>query len=67
MINFPFYVYFVPVVPSSRAHAVLSVSDMCVAPLKPLVLQPKDKANLTEWLKTLWSTNVDSEENLMSN
>ncbi|XP_039983520.1 ankyrin repeat domain-containing protein 11 isoform X2 [Xiphias gladius] len=48
------------ILPSSRAHAVLSVSDMCAPPLKPLILQPKDKANLTEWFKSLWSTTVDN-------
>ncbi|XP_056221085.1 protein piccolo [Seriola aureovittata] len=46
--------------PSSRVHAALSVSDLCAPPLKPLTLQPKDKANLTEWFRTLWSTTVNS-------
>ncbi|XP_038584420.1 titin homolog isoform X2 [Micropterus salmoides] len=48
------------ILPSSRVHAVLSVSDLCAPPLKPLVLQPKDKANLTEWFKCLWSSTVDN-------
>ncbi|XP_031706442.1 uncharacterized protein LOC116385269 [Anarrhichthys ocellatus] len=39
--------------------AALSASDLCAPPLKPLVLQPKDKANLTEWFKSLWSVPVD--------
>ncbi|XP_023122063.2 uncharacterized protein si:ch211-161h7.4 isoform X1 [Amphiprion ocellaris] len=46
--------------PSSRVQAVLSVSDLCGPPLKPLVLQRKDKANLTEWFKSLWSTVADN-------
>ncbi|XP_044031705.1 uncharacterized protein si:ch211-161h7.4 isoform X2 [Siniperca chuatsi] len=48
------------ILPSSRVHAVLSVSDLCAPPLKPLILQPKDKANLTEWFKSLWSATVDN-------
>ncbi|XP_071341242.1 neurofilament heavy polypeptide [Trachinotus anak] len=44
------------ILPSHRATAALSVSDLCAPPLKPLTLQPKDKANLTEWFKSLWST-----------
>ncbi|KAK2859504.1 hypothetical protein Q5P01_004124 [Channa striata] len=44
------------VLPSSRVHAALSISDMCGPPLKSLILQPKDKANLRKWLKTLWPT-----------
>nr|XP_046227714.1 protein piccolo isoform X2 [Scatophagus argus] len=47
-------------VPSTRVSAVLSASDLCGPPLKPLILQPKDKANLTEWFKSLWSTTVDN-------
>ncbi|XP_008295691.1 neurofilament heavy polypeptide isoform X2 [Stegastes partitus] len=42
--------------PSSRVQAMLSASDLCAPPLKPLMLQQKDKANLTEWFKSLWST-----------
>lgn len=45
--------------PSSRVAAVLSASDLCGPPLKPLILQPKDKANLKEWFKSLWSTSAD--------
>ncbi|KAM6908115.1 uncharacterized protein PEZ65_016426 [Lycodopsis pacificus] len=37
----------------------LSASDLCAPPLKPLVLQPKDKANLAEWFSSLWSVPVD--------
>ncbi|XP_074549862.1 uncharacterized protein LOC141807632 isoform X2 [Halichoeres trimaculatus] len=44
----------------SGVHGTLSMSDLCAPPLKPLVLQPKDKANLTEWFKYLWSATVDS-------
>ncbi|XP_034416256.1 uncharacterized protein si:ch211-161h7.4 [Cyclopterus lumpus] len=40
-------------------HAALSVSDLCAPPLKPMVLQPKDKANMTQWFKSLWSVPVD--------
>ncbi|KAK9527723.1 hypothetical protein VZT92_014259 [Zoarces viviparus] len=39
--------------------AALSASDLCAPPLKPLVLQPKDKANLTEWFRSLWSVPGD--------
>uniref|UniRef100_A0A3Q1FGV1 Uncharacterized LOC110961908 n=2 Tax=Acanthochromis polyacanthus TaxID=80966 RepID=A0A3Q1FGV1_9TELE len=46
--------------PSPRVQAVLSVSDLCGPPLRPLVLQRKDKANLTEWFKSLWSTVADN-------
>lgn len=47
----------IPMPPSF--HAALSVSDLCAPPLKPLVLQPKDKANMTEWFKSLWSVPSD--------
>lgn len=47
------------ILPSSSVNAVLSASDLCGPPLKPLVLQLKDKANLTEWFKSLWSTTVE--------
>nr|XP_057916124.1 microtubule-associated protein futsch isoform X2 [Doryrhamphus excisus] len=40
------------------APAELSVCDLCAPPLKPFVLQPKDKANLTRWLGVLWSTTL---------
>lgn len=46
--------------PSSTVHAVLSASDLCAPPLKPLILHLKDKANLTEWFKSLWSTTGDN-------
>ncbi|XP_019943435.2 nucleolar protein dao-5 isoform X1 [Paralichthys olivaceus] len=46
--------------PSSIPGA-LSVSDLCAPPLKPLILQQKDKADLTEWFKTLWSSTVDDD------
>ncbi|XP_034998814.2 muscle M-line assembly protein unc-89 [Hippoglossus stenolepis] len=45
----------------SSVPGALSVSDLCAPPLKPLVLQPKDKADLTEWFKTLWSSTVDDD------
>ncbi|KAM9333335.1 uncharacterized protein KZ484_018354 isoform 2-T3 [Pholidichthys leucotaenia] len=43
----------------SQLEGVLSVMDFCAPPLKPLVLQPKDRANLTEWFKTLWCSTGD--------
>lgn len=46
--------------PSSRFEAVLSASDLCGPPLKPLNLLPKDKANLSLWFKSLWSVTADS-------
>ncbi|KAM9839707.1 uncharacterized protein ACBR49_016704 [Aulostomus maculatus] len=50
-----------PCLPSSRvAHASLSMLDLCAPPLKPLILQEKDKDNLTEWLKSLWPSPVNS-------
>ncbi|XP_029314178.1 proteoglycan 4 isoform X2 [Cottoperca gobio] len=49
------------ILPPPRVHAALGVSDLCAPPLKPLVLQPKDKANLTEWFKSLWSIPVKAE------
>ncbi|KAA8580741.1 hypothetical protein FQN60_013699 [Etheostoma spectabile] len=42
------------ILPPPRVHAALSLSDLCGPPLKPLVLQPQDKANLREWFKSLW-------------
>nr|XP_040023474.1 uncharacterized protein si:ch211-161h7.4 [Gasterosteus aculeatus aculeatus] len=42
-----------------RSPAALSLSDLCAPPLKPLILQPKDKDNLTEWFRSLWSVPVD--------
>ncbi|XP_074477880.1 uncharacterized protein LOC141759590 isoform X2 [Sebastes fasciatus] len=41
-----------------RVRAALSVSDLCAPPLRPLVLQTKDEANLKEWFKSLWSNPV---------
>lgn len=57
-----FYLLFVPVLPSNRVSTVLSVSDLCAPPLEPLILQPKDKANLTEWFQSLWCTTFNSKE-----
>ncbi|XP_036935233.1 muscle M-line assembly protein unc-89 [Acanthopagrus latus] len=48
------------ILPSNRSEAVLSASDLCAPPLKPLILQPKDKANLIEWFKSLWSTTIEN-------
>ncbi|KAF7669281.1 hypothetical protein LDENG_00203230 [Lucifuga dentata] len=51
--------------PSSKvSQSVLSVSELCAPPLKPLVLEERDKANLTEWLKRVWSTTVGSESEI---
>lgn len=36
------------------------MSDLCAPPLEPLILQPKDKANLTEWFQSLWCTTFNS-------
>ncbi|XP_030612588.1 uncharacterized protein LOC115799515 isoform X4 [Archocentrus centrarchus] len=49
------------ILPSTRSPALLSASDFCAPPLKPLILQRKDKANLTEWFKSLWPTTSDSD------
>lgn len=57
-----FYLRFVPVLPSTRVSTVLSVSDLCAPPLEPLILQPTDKANLTEWFQSLWCTTFNSKE-----
>ncbi|XP_010751326.3 nucleolar and coiled-body phosphoprotein 1 isoform X1 [Larimichthys crocea] len=48
------------ILPSSKIHAVMSPSDLCRPPLKPMILQPKDKANLTEWFQSLWSSTVNN-------
>ncbi|XP_060949863.1 claspin [Limanda limanda] len=45
----------------SSVQGVLSVSDLCAPPLKPLVLQPEDKAHLTEMFKTLWPSTEDDD------
>lgn len=50
-----FSLNFVLALPSSRVSALLSVSDLCAPPLQPLVLQPKDKGNLSEWFRSAWS------------
>ncbi|KAK7881835.1 hypothetical protein WMY93_030244 [Mugilogobius chulae] len=42
------------VLPSTTVQPALSVSELCAPPLRPLVLQPKDKINLHDWLKSLW-------------
>lgn len=52
--------------PSSRFEAVLSASDLCGPPLKPLTLQPKDKANLSLWFKSLWSVTADSKNHFLT-
>ncbi|XP_054893895.1 protein IWS1 homolog isoform X2 [Poeciliopsis prolifica] len=46
---------------SSRVRAVLSVSDFCASPLKPLTLQSKDKENITEWFRSLWAVEADGD------
>lgn len=40
----------------STVQPALSVTDLCSAPLRPLILQPKDEVNLQNWLKFLWPT-----------
>ncbi|XP_029935853.1 treacle protein isoform X2 [Myripristis murdjan] len=48
--------------PSSKdVHLLLSESEFCAPPLRPLVLQVKDKANLAEWLRNLWPVTVGNE------
>uniref|UniRef100_A0A3Q3CUQ4 Titin-like n=1 Tax=Haplochromis burtoni TaxID=8153 RepID=A0A3Q3CUQ4_HAPBU len=42
------------ILPSSRSTVLLSASDLCAPPLKPLILQRKDMANLAEWFRSLW-------------
>ncbi|XP_042366612.1 titin isoform X2 [Plectropomus leopardus] len=44
-----------------RVPAGLSLSDLCAPPLRPLVLQSKDKANLAEWFKSLWPVDKGAE------
>uniref|UniRef100_UPI0037E78691 nucleolar protein dao-5 n=1 Tax=Semicossyphus pulcher TaxID=241346 RepID=UPI0037E78691 len=41
--------------PSSTVQTALSASDLFAPPLKPLILQQKDKDNLKEWFRSLWS------------
>lgn len=45
---------------SSRVVRHNVCADLCAPPLKPLILLPEDKYNLTEWFKRLWSTTADS-------
>lgn len=40
--------------PSTTVQPALSASDLCCAPLRPLILQQDDKVNLRDWLKSLW-------------
>ncbi|XP_049912997.1 titin isoform X1 [Epinephelus moara] len=47
--------------PLPRVSAALSISDLCAPPLKPLVLQSKDKANLAEWFQSLWPVDRGAE------
>ncbi|XP_072306952.1 uncharacterized protein [Eucyclogobius newberryi] len=42
--------------PSTTVQPALCASDLCAPPLRPLVLQPKDKVHLRDWLKSLWPT-----------
>ncbi|XP_067107918.1 serine/arginine repetitive matrix protein 1 [Osmerus mordax] len=45
--------------PSSRLSVpVLAGSELCGPPLRPLLLQQEDRANLQEWLKVLWPTTI---------
>ncbi|XP_017261898.2 serine/arginine repetitive matrix protein 1 [Kryptolebias marmoratus] len=44
-----------------RVQMVLSASDLCSAPLKPLTLHSKDKSALTEWFQSLWSSAADDD------
>ncbi|XP_037549889.1 proteoglycan 4 [Nematolebias whitei] len=46
---------------SSRVQIVLSASDLCSPPLKPLTLHSKDKSDLTEWFQSLWSSTADDD------
>ncbi|XP_075994275.1 uncharacterized protein LOC142988858 isoform X2 [Genypterus blacodes] len=57
--------------PSSRVASVpslsvLSVSELCAPPLRPFVLEEKDKTNLTKWLKSFWSATGDSKVDVTS-
>lgn len=40
--------------PSTTVQPALCASDLCCAPLRPLILQPDDKVHLRDWLKSLW-------------
>ncbi|KAM4544421.1 uncharacterized protein V3H82_022178 isoform 3-T3 [Fundulus diaphanus] len=40
-------------------QTILSMSDFCGPPLSSLTLHSSDKAYLTEWLQSLWSTGPD--------
>ncbi|CAJ1082132.1 uncharacterized protein si:ch211-161h7.4 isoform X2 [Xyrichtys novacula] len=44
---------------SPKVRTALSASDLWGPPLKPLTIQLKDKVNLMEWFRSLWSTNAD--------
>ncbi|KAK1885339.1 Centromere protein C [Dissostichus eleginoides] len=52
------------ILPNSRVHAPLSLSDLCAPPLEPMTLLTKDKANLAEWFMNLWELplKIDSTE-----
>lgn len=52
--------FFAVDLPSSSAEGVLSASDLAAPPLVPMVLQRKDKDNLTQYFKSLWSIAADS-------
>lgn len=51
--------------PSSRPEVVLSASDLGAPPLIPMVLQRQDKANLTQYFKSLWSVAADSKNQFL--
>lgn len=44
---------------------VLSASDLGAPPLIPMVLQRQDKANLTQYFKSLWSVAADSKNQFL--
>ncbi|XP_053715696.1 muscle M-line assembly protein unc-89 isoform X3 [Synchiropus splendidus] len=51
---------------SQMPPAELSMSDLCAPPLKPMVLQPVDRTNLTRWLMSLWSSPAVDSDNVAS-
>lgn len=51
-----FHLFLFPALPSNRVNKrIHCVLDLCAPPLKPLILQPMDKASITKWCQNFWS------------
>lgn len=58
--------FFAVGLPPSRPEAVLSALDLAAPPLVPMVLHGQDKANLTQYFRSLWSVAADRKSTFLN-